>query len=305
LVIDQVTVEAENILSLRLKAADGAALPAWEPGAHIELVLPSGRRRQYSLCGELNDRRTYRIAVLQVPTGRGGSVELHAIARAGQLITVHGPRNHFSLVASPAHLFIAGGIGITPLMSMATRVASAGCPWKLVYAGRRRASMAFIEEVIALGANQVDVLPGDERGRPDLGAIIDAAPSGAAVYCCGPDRMLQEVQQRVLARGDLSLHCERFTGVTAAGGAAFQVQLERSQHVLDVPDNRTVLQAVRDIVPGVAVGCEQGICGACRAIILAGEADHRDALLSEAERAAGAMLLCVSRARTKKLTLDL
>jgi len=305
LVISEVTVAAENVLSLRLKAADGATLPSWDPGAHIELVLPSGRRRHYSLCGDPSDTRSYRIAVLRVPSGRGGSAELHAIAQVGQMITVHGPRNHFPLVTSAAYLFIAGGIGITPLIAMVARVASLGCPWKLVYVGRRRACMAFIEEVAALGAGQVDVMACDERGRPDLGAIIDAAPSGAAIYCCGPDRMLREVQQRVVTRDDLILHSECFTGVTAAGGAAFQVQLHRSRHMLDVPDNRTVLQAVRDVVPGISVGCEQGICGACRTTILAGEADHRDALLSNEERAAGAMLICVSRARTKKLTLDL
>jgi ferredoxin-NADP reductase len=145
--------------------------------------------------------------------------------------------------------------------------------------------MAFVDEVCALGANQVDVLACDEHSRPDLGAIIHAAPAGAAVYCCDPERMLEAVQQRVLARGDLSLHSERFVGAAvAADGAAFQVQLQRSQHVLDVPHNRTVLQAVRDVVPDVSVGCEQGICGACRTTILSGEADHRDALLSNAER---------------------
>jgi ferredoxin-NADP reductase len=132
LVITQVTLEADNTLSLRLTAADGAVLPSWEPGAHIELVLPSGRRRQYSLCGDSHDTRTYRIAVLQVPTGRGGSIELHSIARAGQLITVNGPRNHFPLVARPAYVFIAGGIGITGLMAMAAWVASQGCLWRLV-----------------------------------------------------------------------------------------------------------------------------------------------------------------------------
>jgi group II intron reverse transcriptase/maturase len=132
LVITQVTLEADNTLSLRLTAADGAVLPSWEPGAHIELVLPSGRRRQYSLCDDSHDTRTYRIAVLQVPTGRGGSIELHSIARAGQLITVNGPRNHFPLVARPAYVFIAGGIGITGLMAMAAWVASQGCLWRLV-----------------------------------------------------------------------------------------------------------------------------------------------------------------------------
>jgi ferredoxin-NADP reductase/DMSO/TMAO reductase YedYZ heme-binding membrane subunit len=304
LIISQTTWEAENVLSLRLESADGTALPSWEPGAHIELDLPSGRCRQYSLCGNPKDTRTYRIAVLQIPTGRGGSVELHTIARVGQQMTVHRPRNHFPLVASPAYLFIAGGIGITPMMAMAARVASAGCEWKLVYSGQRRASMAFVDEVRALGANRVHVLPGDERGRPDLPAIIDAAPPGAAVYCCGPDRMLQTVREQFLIRGDLSLHSERFTG-TVADGAAFQVKLQRSRHILDVPANRTILQAVRDVVPAISVGCEQGVCGACRATILAGEPDHRDELLSNAERAAGAMLICVSRARTERLTLDL
>jgi ferredoxin-NADP reductase/DMSO/TMAO reductase YedYZ heme-binding membrane subunit len=304
LIISQTTWEAENVLSLRLGFADGTALPSWEPGAHIELALPSGRRRQYSLCGDPQDTRTYRIAVLRVPIGRGGSVELHTIARVGQQMTVHVPRNHFPMVVSPAYLFIAGGIGITPMMAMAAQVASADCEWKLVYSGRRRASMAFVNEVRALGANRVDVLPGDERERPDLPAIINAAPPGAAVYCCGPDRMMQAVREQVLIRGDLSLHSERFT-CTVTGGAAFQVELLRSRHIIDVPTNRTILQAVHDVVPAISAGCEQGVCGACRTTILAGEPDHRDELLSNAERAAGAMLICVSRARTERLTLDL
>jgi len=206
LIINEATFETENVLSLRLKAADGAALPSWEPGAHIELVLPSGRRRQYSLCGDPHDMRTYRIAVLRAATGCGGSVELHAIARAGQVLTVHGPRNHFPLIARPAYLFIAGGIGITPLVAMVARVASIGCQWKLIYTGRRRANMAFIDEIKQFGASNVDIVPGDERGRPDLRALFDAAPPGAAIYCCGPTRMLQAVQQHILTRGDLSLH---------------------------------------------------------------------------------------------------
>jgi ferredoxin-NADP reductase len=305
LIIGQTVREAENVLSLRLESPDGAALPGWDPGAHIELVLPSGRRRHYSLCGDPEDTHSYRIAVLQVPDGRGGSMELHAIARAGQLVTVHGPRNHFPLVGSQAYVFIAGGIGITPMMAMAARVASTAVEWKLIYAGRRRAGMAFVEEIQALDTHRVEVLPGDEGGRPDLCALIDAAPPGAAIYCCGPDRMLHAVRERVLARGDVSLHSERFTGTATGAAAAFQVELQRSSHIIDVPANRTVLQAVRAVVPAITVGCEQGVCGACRTIILAGEPDHRDELLSHADRAAGAMLICVSRARTERLTLDL
>ncbi len=305
LLIGQTTWEADNILSLHLHCPDGAALPSWEPGAHIELALPSGRRRQYSLCGNPNDTRSYRIAVLQLPAGRGGSVEVHASARPGQLITVHGPRNHFPLVASPAYLFIAGGIGITAVLAMAARVAAAGAQWSLVYIGRRRASMAFLGEAGALDPDRVEVVPGDERGRPDLDVIISAAAPGTAVYCCGPDRLLRAVRERVAARPDLSLHFERFTGTAAGGGGAFTVELSRTGRVIDVPADRTVLQAVRDVVPTVAFGCEQGLCGGCRATVLAGQPDHRDELLSSADRAAGAMLICVSRARSERLVLDL
>jgi ferredoxin-NADP reductase len=305
LLIGQTTWEADNVLSLRLSSPDATPLPSWEPGAHIELALPSGRRRQYSLCGDPNDTNSYRIAILQVPSGHGGSVEVHTDARAGQLITVQGPRNHFPLLPSPAYLFIAGGIGITAMMAMAAQVAAAGGKWNLVYAGRRRASMAFLDEVRALGPDLVDVMPADERGRPDLNAIIGAAPPGAAVYCCGPDRMLRAVQERVAKRPDLCLHSEPFTGTAAGGGAALDVELRRTGRIINVPPDRSVLQAVRDVTPGISTGCEQGVCGACRTAVLAGEPDHRDQLLSSAERAAGAMLICVSRARSERLTLDL
>ena len=151
LLIGQTTWEADNVMSFRLHSPDRVPLPAWEPGAHIELALPSGRRRQYSLCGDPEDRYSYRIAVLQVPAGRGGSVEVHTGTRAGQLISVQGPRNHFPLLPSPAYLFIAGGIGITAMLAMAAQLVTTGGEWKLVYTGRSRAGMAFIDEVSALG----------------------------------------------------------------------------------------------------------------------------------------------------------
>ncbi len=305
LLIGQTTWEADSVMSLRLHAPDGAPLPSWEPGAHIELVLPSGRRRQYSLCGDPADARSYRIAVLHVPAGRGGSVEVHTDGRAGQLVTVAGPHNHFLLEPSPAYLFIAGGIGITAMLAMATRVAGTGAEWKLVYTGRRRAGMAFVDEVRALGPDRVEVIPGDECGRPDLDEIIGSARVGTAVYCCGPGRLLGAVRERVAARPDLSLHSELFAGGGPTSGAAFHVELHRTGRIIDVPGDRSVLQAVRDVLPAVPAGCEQGVCGACRTTVLAGEPDHRDELLSSAERAAGTMLICVSRARSKRLTLDL
>jgi ferredoxin-NADP reductase/DMSO/TMAO reductase YedYZ heme-binding membrane subunit len=305
LLIGQTTWEADNVLSLRLRSPDGAPLPDWEPGAHIELALPSGRLRQYSLCGDPDDARSYRIAVLHVAVGRGGSVEVHTDTRAGQLITVQGPRNHFPLVPSPAYLFVAGGIGITPMLAMAIRLASVGAEWKLVYTGRRRASMGFLDEVCALDPDRVDVVPGDERGRPDLNAIIAAASPGTAVYCCGPDRLLHAVQERVSRRPDLSLHSERFTGTATTDGDTFHVELRRTGRTIEVTAGRTVLQTIRDIVPDIPAGCEQGVCGACRTTVLAGEPDHRDELLSSTDRAAGAMLICVSRAHSDRLILDL
>lgn len=311
LLVSQTTWEAHDVLSLRLHSPAGAPLPSWEPGAHIELALPSGRRRQYSLCSDPSDDSSYRIAVLQAPEGRGGSVEVHNAVRAGQLITVYGPRNHFPLVPSSAYLFIAGGIGITAMIAMAARAAAEGVEWKLVYAGRFRAGMAFLEEVSALDPDRVEIMPGDERGRPLLAELIGAAPPGTAVYCCGPDRMMCTVQKHIAARTDLSLHSERFAGAgsgerfTGVGGDAFRVELRRTGRIIEVPTDRTVLRAVREALPAVPIGCEQGVCGACRTTVLAGEPDHRDELLTDAERAAGTMLICVSRARSKQLILDL
>ncbi|HKS52504.1 MAG TPA: iron-sulfur cluster-binding domain-containing protein, partial [Pseudonocardiaceae bacterium] len=180
-----------------------------------------------------------------------------------------------------------------------------GEEWQLTYVGRNRARMAFIDEVSALGPDRVEVIPSEERGRPDLDKIIGSVAAGTAVYCCGPDQLLTGVRERVANRPDLTLHTELFAGGGPTGGAAFHVELRRAGRVIDVPGDRSVLQAVRDVLPTVASGCEQGICGACRTMVLAGEPDHRDELLSSAERAAGAMLICVSRAHSDRLILDL
>jgi ferredoxin-NADP reductase len=232
-------------------------------------------------------------------------VEIHNDTRAGQLITVQGPWNYFPLIPSPAYLFIAGGIGITALLAMATRVASTDSEWKLMYIGRSRASMGFLDEVCAFGSDRVQVIPGDEGGRADLDAIIAGAFPGAAVYCCGPDRLMRAVEEQVSNRSDLTLHIERFAGTAASGGAPFHVELRRTGKIIEVRADQTVLEAIRAVVPAVSAGCEQGICGSCRTVVLAGEPDHRDDLLSNTDRAAGTMLLCVSRSHSHRLILDL
>lgn len=305
LLVQQATWEAENVLSLRLTHPNGAQLPRWEPGAHIELALPSGLLRQYSLCGDPGDRRSYRIAVLHASTGRGGSREIHTVCRVGDLMNIQGPRNNFPLISGSAYLFIAGGIGITAMLAMASEAAASDANWQLIYGGRSRAAMAFINEARALDPDRVELVPQDECGLPDLDATISCQAPGTAVYCCGPEPLIRAVEDRIQTRPELSLHIERFAPAVPAGGAAFQVELRRTGTVVDVAADQTILQAVRNVLPTVPSGCEQGICGACRTTVLAGEPDHRDTLLSDTERADRQILICVSRTTSSRLTLDL
>ncbi|HEY2205331.1 MAG TPA: PDR/VanB family oxidoreductase [Pseudonocardia sp.] len=296
--------EADGVVSFALSAPGRTPLPEWEPGAHLPVSLPSGRLRHYSLYGDPADRGRYRIAVLRQDAGRGGSREL-ATLPVGSTLEVGAPRNNFRLRAAGTYLFIAGGIGVTGVLPMARAVAGTDRPWRFVYGGRSRAHMALLEEVTALGPDRLDVVPEDERGRPDLAAIIAEQPAGTAVYCCGPPPLLDAVAALLDARPDLELHVERFTADGPAGGAGFRVELRRTGAVVDVAEDQSILAAVRDVRPDVPLGCEQGVCGACRSTVLDGEPDHRDQLLSDPERDAGQILLCVSRARGQRLELDL
>ncbi|MFD3932033.1 PDR/VanB family oxidoreductase [Streptomyces sp. NPDC058614] len=281
---------AEGVVQLRLAGRD---LPRWEPGAHLDLVLPSGLVRQYSLCGDPADSSSYTVATRLVEDGRGGSRELHERVREGVKLEVRGPRNRFPLVEAPAYVFVVGGIGITPVLPM-LRALPDGVEWRLLYCGRTRASMPFLEEVEKLGGGRVTVV----AGRPDLGALLADVPEGAAVYCCGPDGLMTAVEERFPA-----VHLERFTP-RAATGDAFEVELRRSGRTLAVPADSSVLAAVRAELPNTAYSCEQGFCGTCQQRVLEGEIEHRDELLTDAERG-GSMLICVSRARGERIVLDM
>ncbi|MGQ4615631.1 2Fe-2S iron-sulfur cluster-binding protein [Nocardia sp. R7R-8] len=312
LLVTSVASEAAGVVSIELRHPEGAELPAWEPGAHIDLYLPSGLVRQYSLCSDPADRTRYRIAVLRVADGRGGSIEVHDTGLAGRELEVVGPRNHFPLAAAPNYLLIAGGIGVTPLLTIACRLARQGQRWSMIYGGRSRTSMAFIDELTALGG-LVDIVPQDERGLPDLATAVRACPPGTAVYCCGPEAMLRVVQSLCathLPAG--ALHIERFAAAApdSAGRACanqdFEVELARSGRVLTVPADRTVLDAVLDAQPGTPYSCTEGYCGTCEVTVLGGTPDHRDDVLTDAERESGkTMMICVSRARSRRLILDL
>ncbi|MEU2623951.1 PDR/VanB family oxidoreductase [Streptomyces sp. NPDC007157] len=283
---------ADRVVQLRL---EGERLPGWEPGAHLDVVLPSGLVRQYSLCGDPADTSSYTIATRLVTDGRGGSREVHEQLAAGVELEVRGPRNRFPLVGADAYVFVAGGIGITPILSM-VRAVPAGVEWRLLYCGRSRASMPFVAELA--GDDRVTVVAEDEAGRPDLDALT--VPEGALVYCCGPQGLMAAVEERFPA-----VRLERFAPHTGgAGNQEFELELRRSGRTVTVPADSTVLAAVRAELPDTAYSCAQGFCGTCRQRVLAGEVEHRDELLTDAERA-DSMLICVSRARGGRLVLDL
>ncbi|MFT4082216.1 MAG: PDR/VanB family oxidoreductase [Nocardioides sp.] len=293
----------------RLVSADDAPLSGWAPGAHLEIVLPSGLVRQYSLCGSPAERGAYEIAVLREPTSRGGSVEMHERIGVGDVIEVRSVRNHFKLVPAPAYLFVAGGVGITPILPMIAAAQEQGASWRLVYGGRSRDSMAFLDRLGAVEG--VEVVPQDTDGLPDLAAEIGGADVDALIYACGPEGLLAALEAECAAQGRGSaLHLERFGagGDLAAeveGDVAFEVELQRTGAVLTVPPGTSILAAVRELMDAPS-SCEEGFCGSCETRIVSGVADHRDVVLSEDEQRENAtMMICVSRAACPRLVLDL
>lgn len=306
LLVTERTSPAEGVVRLRLEGPD---LPRWEPGAHLDLVLPSGLVRQYSLCGDPADTGTYTVAARLAEDGRGGSREVHAQLHEGAEVGVRGPRNRFPLVGADGYLFVAGGIGITPVLPMLRAVAASGAPWQLLYGGRSRATMPFLDEIDEIGklgpdGGRVTVVPQDTSGHPDVAAALSALAPGTAVYACGPEPLMDAVAAHLPA--GCTLHLERFAPGAGSGAdsGAFEVELRRSRRTLSVAAGQSVLAAVREELPHVSYSCEQGFCGTCQQRVLEGEIDHRDELLTDAERA-DSMLICVSRCRGGRLVLDL
>ncbi|MBC6462348.1 PDR/VanB family oxidoreductase [Actinomadura sp. HBU206391] len=299
---------ADGVVALTLRDPGGRDLPVWSPGAHIDLSPRPGFERQYSLCGDPADRTAWRIAVLREPEGRGGSLLVHDELVAGARVRVRGPRNNFALAEAPGYLFIAGGIGVTPILPMVAAAEAAGASWRLVYGGRRRASMAFHAELAGYG-DKVVIWPQDEAGLLPLDDELGEPRADTLVYCCGPEPLLAEVERRCGSWPEGALHVERFTArpvtepVRAEG---FEVVCERSGLTLDVAPGRSILHTAEDAGIMVLSSCQEGTCGTCETEVIEGEPDHRDSVLSESERAAGdVMMICVSRSRTPRLVLDL
>ncbi|MBV6761607.1 PDR/VanB family oxidoreductase [Rhodococcus opacus] len=302
-------VVAEGVVTLTLRHPDGRRLPDWAPGAHIDLMLPNGLTRQYSLCGDRWDAHTYRVGVLREPAGRGGSAYVHDELAEGDLVGVGGPRNNFRLVPAPRYLFVAGGIGITPLLPMIRQAELMGIDWQLLYGGRTRTSMAFRDELAGYG-DRVVVVPRDEQGHPDLPAYLAAAAAAdAKVYVCGPGPLLAAVEKCCAEWRVGSLRTERF--VPQDRGAPlrdepFEVELARSGLAVTVTPGASVLDAVQAAGVTVLSSCREGTCGTCETTVLAGAPDHRDSVLDDDERSAGdCMLICVSRSCSDRLVLDL
>lgn len=305
LVVESVRPVAVDVVSVSLVAHDGARLPAWTPGSHVDLFLPSGRQRQYSLCGDPADRLRYRIAVRRIADGGGGSREVHQVLRAGDPLRIRGPRNAFTFVQAPSYLFIAGGIGITPILPMVKAAAAAGARWKMVYLGRSRATMPFLDELSDCTGGELEIRPDDEFGVADIADLIGRAEAGAAVYVCGPPPVLAAAQRTTFVVNPTgSLHTERFSALPVVDGKEFDLHLARTGTTIRVDAQETALAAIRREVPGVAYSCQQGFCGTCKVAVLAGGVDHRDRTLPDSERA-DHMLTCVSRASGASLVVDL
>jgi ferredoxin-NADP reductase len=299
---------AEGVVVLDLRDPAGADLPEWAPGAHIDLRLPGGLTRQYSLCGDPGDRSAWRIAVLREPESRGGSLHVHEELHEGADVDVRGPRNHFELVPAPRYLFVAGGIGITPILPMTAAAEAAGAAWELHYGGRSRRSMAFLESLERL-TGSVTFHPQDEVGLIDLDRLLGTPREDTLVYCCGPEPLLAAVEQRCRDWPTGALHLERFApkdvGEPVLTGS-FEVELAGAGLTLTVPPDTSILSAVEEAGISVLSSCQEGTCGTCETTVLAGEVDHRDSLLTPDEQAANdTMFICVSRAACPKLVLDL
>ncbi|MFD6565758.1 PDR/VanB family oxidoreductase [Micromonospora profundi] len=301
---DQVAAE---VVEIGLCRPGGGDLPGWTPGAHVDLELDAGLVRQYSLCGDPADRTALRIAVQREPVGRGGSRLAHERLTVGARVRVRGPRNHFPLVAARRYLFVAGGIGITPIRPMVAAADAAGADWTLVYGGRSRATMAFAAALREKYGNRVSLHPQDECGLLDLAGLL-GRPDTGLVYCCGPESLIRAVEEHCRGWPSGCLHVERFTPLDVTGGqeTAIEVELALSGRTVTVPPGTPILQAVEEAGVQVLSSCREGTCGTCETPVLAGTPEHRDSLLTEQERAAGdTMMICVSRARTPRLVLEL
>ena len=303
--------EAARVLSIELVPAEGAVFPRFTPGAHIDLNLPNGMTRSYSLVNSPDESGRYVIGVLDDARSRGGSRYVHEQLRCGTTLAIGQPRNHFALdERADATVLVAGGIGITPMLCMYRRLRQSGRRVCLVYCARTRAQAAFLGELEALGGDLHLHFDDEHEGRPfDLTAFLARQPNSVHAYCCGPGPMLSAFEAACSAAGIGNIHIERFAASLPAAAApqtGYTVKLARSGRSLFVPAGKALLDVLLDADVDVGYSCREGLCGACETRVLGGCPEHHDAVLSQSERAAGnVMMICVSRAKSDMLVLDL
>ncbi|MEJ2885499.1 PDR/VanB family oxidoreductase [Actinomycetospora aeridis] len=301
--------EADGVVSLTLGRPDGGPLPHWAPGAHVDVALADGLVRQYSLCSDPADRQRWRLGVLREPVSRGGSEYVFDKLHGGDIVAVGEPRNHFALEPARRYVFVAGGIGITPILPMIAAAEAAGAEWTLLYGGRSRASMAFLPELAAYG-ERVTVAPQDEVGLLDLAGLVAIPRLGTLVYACGPAPMLDAVGALMSIWPAGSLRVERFAPkvLEDAGGESFEVEFASTGVTATVDPGRSILTVAEEAGIPALWSCREGTCGTCETPLLAGRAEHRDSLLTDVEKAdQNTIFICVSRAERGcgRLTLDL
>lgn len=297
-----------HIVEIKLAHTEKTELPSWEPGAHIELILPSGLIRHYSLCGEPTDAY-YTIAVLKEPESRGGSIEVHDSLEVGTILSIRGPRNHFPLISAQHTAFIAGGIGITPLLPMMRELSRQGKSWELHYGGKSLAALAYLDALQLMQGQQISIYLKDETRRVPVSEVVGKLPQNTVIYVCGPESMIDEVEAEGIAHG-LEVKLERFSSsgqpIDHDNDTSFEVTLERSGTTLTVNKDQRLIDVVRTVVPSVPFSCEEGYCGSCETGVLEGVPDHRDSILSAEEREANdCMMICVGRSCTPRLVLDI
>lgn len=310
--IESVSQVADAIRVFRIVAADGSWLPPWEPGAHIDAHLPSGLVRQYSLCGELGTRAWYEIAVQREASGRGGSREMFEAFGPGQPLPISPPRNNFPLAKEAAnHVFVAGGIGITPILPMIRFLQAALQPFKLIYCSRSPERTAFLDFATEL-ASRSEALVHHDAGQPDaqldFKALLGDRALGSHLYCCGPEGLMKAVRAAAEPWPAGTVHWEYFSNaaLTSQTGVdrPFRVQLKGSGAFLHVPADRSMLDVLRANGVMVDSSCESGLCGTCKTRYVSGAPDHRDLVLDDVERREFVMICC-SRSQGELLVLDL
>ena len=287
---------------------DGRPLPPYAPGAHIDLHLPNGLVRQYSLITAEPDPGSYSVGIKRDPASRGGSRYIHDELRVGKTLKISAPRNNFPLVADADHVvLLAGGIGITPIWCMVQRLEKLGRSWELHYACRSRSDMAFLSALEAMSSSRFHFDDESEGKFLDVASIVAKAPKGAHLYCCGPTPMLKAFEAATADWPREQVHIEYFTPKQeAAKTGGFTVELARSGKEFIIPEGKSILQVLLDAGVDVDYSCELGICGACEQRVISGIPDHRDAILTEEEQASNTkVMICCAGCKSERLVLDL